>query len=62
MFQVLEEVFGTCDDVVAEHVEKLLEDAHRGDNQGGDKKLVTIKKVNLRSFTMPEFFARCSST
>ena len=65
MFSVLEEVFDTCDDVVAEYVDHLLRSAQAAaDPLAGDAGVaggppVTVKSINLQSFTMPEFFARC---
>ena len=69
LFAVLEEMFDTCDDVIAEHVQELL-DQKRGPAPGAGSQNgaaepehpVTVKSITLQSFTMPEFFARCSST
>ena len=65
LFAVLEEWFDSVDDVVAEHVGELLEAAAplpaagevAANNPGTP---VTVKSITLQSFTMPEFFARCS--
>lgn len=68
LFAVLEEVFDTCDDVIASHVHDLLVAAFQArspPSQGvdaGAQRPVTVKSITLQSFTMPEFLARCSST
>jgi hypothetical protein len=68
LFAVLEEMFDTCDDVIASHVHDLIVaacEARSGQSQGADagaQKPVTVKSITLQSFTMPEFLARCSST
>ena len=66
LFGVLDELFDTCDDVIAEYVQHLLECAARpaGVDEGAamPETPVTVKSINLQSFTMPEFFARNSST
>ena len=66
LFSILEEIFDTCDDVVAEHVGKLLLQARPSGMPGNggsaqSEPQVTVKSINLQSFTMPEFFARCSA-
>ena len=48
----LEELFDTCDDVVAEKVDESL-------RQSPDDAPVTVKSITLQSFTFPEFFYRC---
>ncbi|CAK0905686.1 unnamed protein product, partial [Prorocentrum cordatum] len=51
LFSVCEEIFDTCDDVIGEHVDSLLDDGPP----------VTVKSICLQSFTFTEFFYRCSS-
>ena len=65
LFGVVDEFFDACDGVVAEHVRELIEEAckhGRGIALTDSELPVTVKSINLQSFTMPEFFARCSST
>ncbi|CAK0828249.1 unnamed protein product, partial [Prorocentrum cordatum] len=45
------EIFDTCDDVIGDHVDSLLDDGPP----------VTVKSICLQSFTFTEFFYRCSS-
>ncbi|CAK0808155.1 unnamed protein product, partial [Prorocentrum cordatum] len=51
LFSVCEEIFDTCDDVIGEHVDSLLDDGPP----------VTVKSICLQSFTFTEIFYRCSS-
>ncbi|CAK0876195.1 unnamed protein product, partial [Prorocentrum cordatum] len=51
LFSVCEEIFDTCDDVIGEHVDSLLDDGPP----------VTVKSICLQSFAFTEFFYRCSS-
>jgi hypothetical protein len=60
LFSVLDEWFDSVDDVVSEHVDHLLREARVGDEVGPELPVI-VKSINLQSFTMPEFFARCSS-
>ena len=66
LFSVLEEWFDSVDDVIAEHVQELLVAARPSHASGGDagdeiEAPAHVKSITLQSFTMPEFFARCSS-
>ena len=66
LFQVCEDMFEACDEVVADKVDSLLRAAlgDANDSQAAAQphpKPVTVKSITLQSFTWPEFFFRCSS-
>ena len=67
LFAVLEEWFDSVDDEIAEYVQYLLTQASLQDPwagsqaDGGSELPVAVKSINLQSFTMSEFFARCNS-
>ncbi|CAK0838521.1 unnamed protein product, partial [Prorocentrum cordatum] len=52
LFSVCEQIFDACDDVIGDRVDSLLD-------QGPP---VTVKSICLQSFTITEFFYRCSTS
>ena len=56
LFAVCEEIFDTCDDVIAEYADEILRE------RLAEVPAVIVKSINLQSFTFPEFFYRNSST
>ena len=52
LFNVCEEIFDTCDDVIGEHVHSML----------GEGPPVTLQSITLQSFIFTEFSYRCSSS
>ena len=63
LFAICEEIFDACDDVVEEEVKRLVNAARGPQAQGQNEAQlpVTVKSMNLQSFTFVEFFYRCSS-
>ena len=61
LFAVCEEMLDTCDGVITEEVQRMIEHGDAAGASPDDEKPVNVKSINLQSFTFTEFFYRCAS-